>query len=140
ATVGATCGPGRQAAPGVRPGLKRYDGREVGLWRAVLEVLVKKRPQDLPAEVQPRIAAEFQSAERAAVTDLLAVMPRTHHQKYLVVRGVFRLDRLVDGDVAVDILLVPEAVHQHNGHLHRLGRQNAIHGLVTPEGIVAGVR
>src|SRR5438093_1313130 len=98
APAGATGRPGGQAAPSVRPGLKCYDRRDVRLGRAVLEVLVKKRPQDLPAEVQPCITAEFQSAERAAVTDLLAVMPGAHHQKYLVVRGVFRLDRLVDGD------------------------------------------
>ncbi len=54
-------------------------------------------------------------------------------------RGVLRLDGLVDGHRAVDVLLVPQAVHQHDRHLQRLLRQRLVHGLLAPERVVAGV-
>ena len=36
----------------------------------------------------------------------------------------------------VDVLLVPEAVHEHDRHLQRLAREDLVHGLVAPEGVV----
>ena len=62
AAARAAGGPGGQAPPRVRPGLERRDGRHVGLGRAVLQVLVQERAQDLPAEVERGVAVEFQSA------------------------------------------------------------------------------
>jgi hypothetical protein len=71
-----------------------HHGRDVGLRRAVLQVLIEERPQDLAPERERRVAVEADRAERAAVVDLLAVVPRAHHQEHLVVRRVLRLDRL----------------------------------------------
>ena len=63
-------------------------------------------------------------------------MPRAHHQKHLVVVGVLRLDRLVDGDGAVDVLLIPEAVDQHHRNGQRLRGELLVDRLIAPEGVV----
>ncbi len=67
----AAGGPGRQAPPGVRAGFERDDRRQVSFRRVVLQILIQKRTQDLPREIERRIAVELQRAERAAVLDLL---------------------------------------------------------------------
>ena len=131
--------PGRQTPPRVRAGLERRHGRDIRLRRAVLEVLVEERPQDLLPERAPGVAAELQGAERAGVLDLLPVVPGPHHEEHLVVGGVLRLERLVDGDGAVDVLLIPEPVHQHHRHGQRLRREDPVDGLVAPERVVGGV-
>ena len=64
-------------------------------------------------------------------------MPRAHHEKHLVVVRVLRLDRLVDGDGAVDVLLIPQTVHEHHRHLQRLRREDLVHRLVAPERVVS---
>src|SRR6185295_1765284 len=132
-------GPGGQAAPRVGARLERGDGRDVGLGRAVLEVLVQERPQHLAPEPGRGVAAEPYGAQRAAVRDFLAVVPRSEDEEHLVVAGVLWLDRLVDGGRAVDVLLVPEAVDQHHRHLQGQRGQDLVHGLVTPEGVIARV-
>src|ERR1700730_7112540 len=99
--------------------------------------MIQERPQDVLAEVESGVAVESQSAEPVAVVNLLAVMPGTHHQENLVVICVLRLDRLVDSNGSVDVLLVPEAVDQHYRHLQRLSCQRLVHGLVAPERVVA---
>src|SRR5437764_410663 len=38
---------------------------------------------------------------------------------------------------AVDVFLVPQAVDQHHGRFQRPRRQQLVHGLVAPEGVVA---
>ncbi len=65
------------------------------------------------------------------------MMPGSHDQEDLVVALVQGLDRLVDGDGTVDVFLVPEAVHQHHGHLQRLLGEDPVHRLVAPERVVA---
>jgi len=90
-------------------------------------------PENPPAKIKPGIAAELQRAERAGVIDLLAVMPRPHHQKYFVIAGVLRLERFVDGRRAVNVFLIPQAVHQHGRNFQRLRGENLVHGLLLPE-------
>src|SRR5439155_2692674 len=70
----------------------------------------------------------------------LTMMPGTHDQKYFVVICVLRLDRLVNRDGAIDVFLVPQAVHQHDRDFQRLSCKYSIHRLVTPKGIVTGMR
>ena len=79
-------------------------------------------------------------AQRAALADLLPVIPRPEREVDHVVVRVLRLDRLVDGDRAVDVLLVPEARDQQHGHLQRLGSQDFVDRLPAPEGVVARMR
>src|ERR1044071_3045800 len=70
---------------------------------------------------------------------LLPVMPGTHHQKDLVIVCVLRLDRFVDRNRSIDVLLIPEAMDEHHGHAERLGGQNLVYSLVAPEGVVSGM-
>ena len=89
----------------------------------IFQIAFQKGSKDLLAKIEPGIAAEIQSAEGAGVFDLLAVMPRTDHQKYLVIRCVLGLDGFVYGHGAVNVFLIPQAVHQHNGDFQWLGGQ-----------------
>src|SRR6185436_1812376 len=123
----------------VRAGLERGHRSDVRLRRAVLEVLREERREDLLPEIERRIAAELDRAERAALVDLLAVMPGTDDEKDLVVRRVLRLDRFVDRRRAVDVLLIPEAVHDHHRNRERLGREDLVHRLIAPERVVRGM-
>ena len=59
ATVRAASRPGGQALPRVGAGFECRYWREISLWRAVLEVLVEKRAQDLPPKVERRIAVKL---------------------------------------------------------------------------------
>src|SRR5437763_965727 len=99
--------------------------------------MIEERAQDLLAEVQSRIAVELQGTETAAVTDLLSVVPRSHDEEHFVVGRVLRLDGFVDRDRAVDVFLVPQAVHEHDGYLERLRGENLVHRLLAPERVVA---
>src|SRR6266581_3172576 len=139
AAAGTAGGPGGQSPPGVGAGFKGGDGRYIRFGCTVFEILREERSKDLPAEVESRVAVEFQGAEGAAIADLLAVMPRAHDQEDFVVAGVLWLDGFVDGDGTVDVFLVPEAVDQHHRDLQGLRRQDLVHGLGAPEGVVAGM-
>src|SRR5258706_10812501 len=97
----------------------------------------QEEPEDLLPKRQRGIAVEFDRAQRTAFPNLLAMMPRTHHQKYFVVVRVLRLDRFVHRDIAIDVFLVPETVHQHHWHFQRLLCQDLVDGLFTPERIIA---
>src|ERR1700755_2508137 len=123
-------------APCVRARLERGDGRDVRLRRAFFQVLVEERAQDFASEGERRVAVEFDRAERAALPYLLTVVPRAEDEEDLVVLRVLRLDGLVDGDVAVDVLLIPEAVDEHHGNLEGLRGENLVDGLPLPEGVV----
>src|SRR6185295_7032291 len=87
ATRGAAGGPGLQPPPGVRAGFERDDRWEIGFRRAVFQVLVEERAENLLAEVQRGVAVELQRAEAAAVPNLLTVMPRSQDEKHGVVGG-----------------------------------------------------
>ena len=71
--------------------------------------------------------------------DLLAVAPRPEDEVHAIVAHVLGLDGLVHRDVAVDVLLVPQTVHQHHRHGQRTGREDPVHRLVPPEGVVVRV-
>ena len=114
------------------------DGRDVRFRRAVLQILGQEwRAGCAGGSRAPVSLSNFRCAERAAVVNFLPVMPRAHHQKHFVVARVFRLDRFVDGHRAVDVFLIPQAVHQHDRNFQRLRGENLVHGLLAPEGVVA---
>src|SRR5262249_37350550 len=117
ATARAARGPGRESPPNVRACLKRRDGRNVSLRWSILQVAGKKRREDLLSKIQPGVAVKVQRAERACVFDLLPVVPRTENQEHFVVIHVLSLQRFVDRDRSVDVLLVPQTVHQHDWYL-----------------------
>src|SRR5205814_7366898 len=99
-------------------------------------ILIEKWSQDLLSEIQPGVAAELERAKRAAVPDLLSVIPRAHHEKDFVVCRILRLDRLVHGLRPVNVLLIPETVHEHHRHLERLTGQQTIDRLIAPERVI----
>ena len=96
--------------------------------------------EDVLAEVEAGVLTEVKLAERAGVFDLLTVVPGAHHEEELVVGGVFGLDRLLDGDGAVDVLLVPERVDEQRGDGERLFGEDLVERLVAPEGVIRGMR
>src|ERR1043166_10305848 len=63
-------------------------------------------------------------------------MPGAEDEKDLVVVRVLRLDGAVDGGRAVDVLLIPEAVNEHDGNFQGLRSENLIHGLLAPPRVV----
>ena len=101
--------------------------------------MIEEGAEDFAAEVEAGIAVELDGSEGAAVGDLLAVVPGAHDEEDFVVVGVFGLDGFVDGGGTVDVLLVPEAVDDHDGNFEGLGGEDAVHGLVLPVGVVGGV-
>src|ERR1700731_2090932 len=101
--------------------------------------MVQKWTQNFPSKIKTGIAVELKRAQRAAISDLLAVVPRSHHKKNFVIVFIFWLDRLVNGNGAINIFLVPQAIHQHDRDLERLSRQNLVHRLIAPEGVITGM-
>ena len=99
--------------------------------------MIEKRPQNVFTKIQRRVAVKLQSTECAAVSDLLTVMPWTHHQKHFVIVRVLRFDRFVNRDRSIDVFLIPQTMDQHHGHLQRLFRQKLVDCLLAPTGIVA---
>ena len=67
------------------------------------------------------------------------MVPRPHHQKHLVVIGIFRLDGFVHGDRAVNVFLIPQAVDEHDRHGQRFLREQLVDCLIAPECVVARV-
>ncbi len=63
-------------------------------------------------------------------------MPGAHGEKHFVAARVLRFDRFVDGHRAVDVFLVPEAVHQHGRNFQRLRGENLVHRLLLPPRVV----
>src|SRR5712691_7548531 len=98
--------------------------------------MIKKWTQDMLTKIKPGVAVKIQSAQLAAVSDFLAVMPWTHYQKHLVVGRVLRLDRLVNRDCPIDVFLVPKTMNQHHRYLQRFFRQQLVDCLLAPERIV----
>ena len=106
-----------QGLPAIRAGFVDGDGSDLHRRGVVFQIVIEKGAQHVLAEPCAGVGAEANRAERGGVFDLLAVMPRAEDHEDLVVVGVERLDGLVDGGGAVDVFLVPEAVHQQDRHL-----------------------
>ena len=87
--------------------------------------------------MQRSICIKFKRAERATVTNCLAMPPWTYRQKKLVVAGIFWFQRLINRNRAIAILLIPQAMHQQRGHDEWLGGENFINGLIFPERVIA---
>src|SRR5262249_61101714 len=66
-------------------------------------------------------------------------MPRSQHEKHPVIVRIFWLDGLVNCDGSVDVLLVPQAVNQHGGHLQGLDGEDSVDGLSAPVLVIAGM-
>jgi len=81
----------------------------------------------------------MQRAEAARLLDLLPVIPRADRQVHAVVARVLRLEGAVHRERAVDVLLVPEPVHEHHRHRERPCRQQLVHRLLLPERVVRRV-
>ena len=83
----------------------------------VLQEEGEERRLHLVAEVGRRVAAERDRAERRAVAGPAAVVPRADDQ-VVQAAGVVLLERLVDVERAVEVLLVPPAGDVQRRHLH----------------------
>src|SRR5664279_708714 len=101
--------------------------------------MVKEWPQHVLAKPGAGVAAEADGAEGVSGLDLLPMVPGTEDHEYLVVGGVEGLDGLVDGDRAVDVFLVPEAVDEQDRNLEGLLGEDLVDGLIAPECVVGGV-
>src|SRR5579864_6608115 len=66
-------------------------------------------------------------------------MPRPHDEENFVIVGVLWLDGFVDGNRAVYVFLIPQAVDEHGWNFQRLCGKNLVHGLLLPPRIVAGM-
>ncbi len=131
--------PGGQAQPTVGAGLEGVDRRHIHGRRIVAQIMVQERPQACCAEVQSRVAAEADLAQRAVRVDRLAVVPGAERQEEFAVRIRPGMQRLVDRERAVDVFLVPQAVHQHGRHGEFLRAEQLVHRLLLPESIVGRV-
>ena len=125
-------------------GLVGGDGGDVVCGGVVLQVVVEKRAQDVLPEPGPGVAAEANRAQAVGGLDLLPVMPGAEDEEDLVVVLVEGLDGLVDGERAVDVFLIPEAVDQHDGNLDAFFGESAASTLSMAcshqNAVVAGVR
>ena len=66
-------------------------------------------------------------------------MPRTDDELHHFAARVLRLDGLVHGRCAVDVFLVPQRMHDHDGDLQRLLSEHSVDRLVAPESVVCGM-
>ena len=98
--------------------------------------MIEERSQNVLPKIERRVRVKLQSTKRAAVADLLTVVPWAHHQENFVVVRVFGFDRFVNRNRTVNVFLIPETVHQHHRNLQRFFRQQLINCLLPPERIV----
>ena len=75
--------------------------------------MIKERTDKILSEIGSRVATEFDSADGAAIEARLMVEPRSKHQEYFLV-GILWLNRGKDMDGAIDVFLVPKAMHKHH--------------------------
>src|SRR3979490_668881 len=102
----ATARPSGQREPTIRAGFERGDGRYPCRRGIVLEIVVQKRPQHRQPKILGRVAAKANLPDRAAVEPFLVMEPGADDQVEIRTIGMLRPERLVNSDIAVDILLV----------------------------------
>ena len=86
--------------------------------------MTQYRIKDMPAQIAPALVKKLLQVETAtvghfrhwgfmdrAIPPLLPMRPWPHHQKHLVVARIFGLNSLINRRRAVDIFLVPQAMH-----------------------------
>ena len=78
----------------------------------------------------------MQGPERCAFAVDLAVKPRPHDQKILVVALVFRLYSEIAVNGAPHVFLIPQALQPDGRHGQRLRGHNLVERLRLPERIV----
>src|ERR1041385_3092196 len=99
-------------------------------------MLLKKWTENLAPKIERGVAAELQRAERASIVNRLPMGPRTHDQENFIIGGVLRFDGFLNRDRAVDVLLIPEAVHEHHRDFERFFGQGFIYRLFAPVKVV----
>ena len=135
----AAARPSGQRQPTIRAGLEGGDGCYPHGRRIVLEIVIQKRPQHVQPEILGRVAPKADLPYRAAVEPFLVMEPRPDDQIEIGILGLLRLERFVKSDIAVDIFLVPQTVHQHDGHRDALLGEDLIQRLLLPEGVISGM-
>src|SRR5882724_9401600 len=123
---GASRRPTGQRLPAVAAGFECRHGSQIERRRVVLEEMVQEGPQHMQPKIRRRIAAEFKGAQAAAVQALLMMEPGTQDEIERRVIGMLRFERLVKGNVAVDVLLVPQAMNQHHWNRDTLLGENPV--------------
>src|SRR6266851_9072942 len=103
----AAARPRGQREPTIRAGLEGGDGCYRHRRGIVLEIMIQERAQHMQPEVLGRVAAKANLPDCAAVEPFLVMEPRPDDQVEIGIRGLLRLERLVESDIAVNILLVP---------------------------------
>src|SRR5882672_49388 len=107
----AAARPTGQREPTIRAGLEGSDGGYGHRRGIVLEIMIQERAQHVQPEVLGRVAAKADLPDGAAVEPFLVMEPRSDDQIKIGIRGLPRLERFIESDIAVNILLVPQAVH-----------------------------
>src|SRR6202140_4709595 len=135
----AAARPSGQRQPTIRAGLEGGDGRYPQRRGIVLEIMIQKRPQHMQPEILGRVAAKANLPDRAAVEPFLVMEPGTDDQIKIGTIGMLRPERFVKSNIAVNILLVPQAVHQHDGYRDASFGEDLIQRLLLPEGVIGWV-
>ena len=112
--------------------MKRIDWSNVEFGSIVFQEMREEWSKNVLAEIESAVAVEFDRAQRAAISNLLTVVPWAKHQENFIVVYIFRLDGFVNCGRSVNIFLVPKAVYQHERHLQRLVGKNFVHRLLLP--------
>jgi len=113
AARGASGGPTVQLEPAVGAGFKALTGATSDCGAPSFRLAREEWAKNFLTEVEAGVASEMQCAEGARVFNFLAVVPRAENEEKLVVSRVFGLESFVESGSAIDIFLVPKAVHQH---------------------------
>src|ERR1700730_10634062 len=91
------------------------------------------------AEIFRGIAAEAYLSDGAAIETLLVMKPRADHEIKIRETGLLRFECLVERYIAVNVFLIPKAVHQHDRNGAVLLGENFIKRLALPELIIGRV-
>src|SRR5262245_32693731 len=62
--------------------------------------------------------------------------PWANRQKNFVIVFVFRFDRFINSECAINIFLIPKSVNQHHRNIQWLRCQNFIYSLIAPKCII----
>src|SRR5205823_4588311 len=126
------------APPLVRARFICKHARELRL-RPSLQVMVEERLHYRAAEPACRVAFEMKLADAAAFTPRPAMVPGSQDQMDHLTRAVLACQGPVQRRATVNVFLIKQAGDDQHWHAQWLFRQQLVHRLVLPEGIVRGV-